>query len=159
LIKCGYSADNVLKAIGSDSRIGNKYLKWGYGFGGPCFPRDNRAFGHFAEKLEVEPLICFATDKSNEAHLKNQLSFEIMNNKEKVKIFDYITYKPESTLLVESQQLKFALMLADNGFDVTIRERKNVIEELRQFFEKNGYATKIKLLEKQPTMSGKELVG
>ena len=36
-------SNDVLSAIGSDSRIGNKYLSKGLGFGGPCFPRDNRA--------------------------------------------------------------------------------------------------------------------
>ena len=29
--------DNVLKSIGSDERIGKKYLKYGFGFGGPIF--------------------------------------------------------------------------------------------------------------------------
>ncbi len=32
----------ILEAIGSDSRIGNKYLRAGLSYGGPCFPRDNR---------------------------------------------------------------------------------------------------------------------
>ena len=45
--------DNVLTAIGTDSRIGNKYLKFGFGFGGPCFPRDNRAFAAYAKDLGV----------------------------------------------------------------------------------------------------------
>ena len=36
--------DSVLSAIGADSRVGSKYLKFGYGYGGPCLPRDNRAF-------------------------------------------------------------------------------------------------------------------
>ena len=33
----------VLNSIGSDSRIGTKYFKPGYSFGGPCFPRDTKA--------------------------------------------------------------------------------------------------------------------
>lgn len=146
LIKCGYSPNNVLKAIGSDSRIGDKYLRWGYGFGGPCFPRDNRAFGHFAEKMEVNPLICYATDKSNDEHLRNQLLFELENNKDKKKVFDYITYKPESTLLIESQQLKFAIMLAEYGFNVIIKERTSVIEEIKKTFTKEKL-NNIKLIE------------
>ena len=38
--------------------------------------------------------------------------------------FDYITYKPESTLLEESQQLEFAVGIARHGFKVTIKERQ-----------------------------------
>jgi len=39
----GGDVDTVTAAIGNDSRIGWKYLKAGVGWGGPCFPRDNRA--------------------------------------------------------------------------------------------------------------------
>ena len=35
----------ILDAIGSDSRIGKKYLRAGLSYGGPCFPRDNRLAG------------------------------------------------------------------------------------------------------------------
>ena len=42
---------DILNAIGGDRRIGSLCLKPGYGFGGPCFPRDNRAFGCYAETL------------------------------------------------------------------------------------------------------------
>ena len=40
----------VLDAIGSDSRIGNKYLRAGLSFGGPCFPRDNRLLAFTARQ-------------------------------------------------------------------------------------------------------------
>lgn len=39
----GADVDEVTRAIGMDSRIGEKYLRAGAPFGGPCFPRDNRA--------------------------------------------------------------------------------------------------------------------
>lgn len=42
--KLGANVDTVLNAIGDDKRIGRGYLKAGGSFGGPCFPRDNRAF-------------------------------------------------------------------------------------------------------------------
>ena len=38
LSKLDGEIDTVLNAIGSDSRIGKKYLNFGFGFGGPCFP-------------------------------------------------------------------------------------------------------------------------
>src|SRR5580704_14058342 len=45
----GADADVVSAAIGLDTRIGRKYLKGAFGYGGPCFPRDNKAFARFAE--------------------------------------------------------------------------------------------------------------
>ena len=44
----------VLRAIGTDSRIGAKYLMPGFGFGGPCFPRDNKALAVCADLVRNE---------------------------------------------------------------------------------------------------------
>lgn len=131
VINSGGRPDVVLGAIGSDSRIGNKYLRYGYGYGGPCFPRDNRALAIYASDIDMPAKISQATDQSNELHLDNQVKDFIKNHsREEEVVFDYVTYKPESTLLVESQQLKFALKLAENGYNVIVKERKEVIDEI-----------------------------
>jgi UDPglucose 6-dehydrogenase len=56
----------ILRAIGKDRRIGADYLKPGLGFGGPCFPRDNRLFQYIARTVGVEATLAQATDKINE---------------------------------------------------------------------------------------------
>lgn len=61
----GANVDNVSKILGADSRIGPKYLKAGTAYGGPCFPRDNRALIRTAENLGVDVPIPKATDKVN----------------------------------------------------------------------------------------------
>ena len=121
----------VLKAIGEDSRIGPKYLGYGYGYGGPCFPRDNRAFALCAKDKGVNALISIASDKTNEDHLNFQIEeFEKNNNRDDKITFDCVTYKPQSTMIVESQQLAFAVGLAKKGFKVKIKERKKVIKSI-----------------------------
>lgn len=57
--------DVVTGALGMDTRIGRKYLKGALGYGGPCFPRDNVAFGALARHHGVAPLIPDATDRIN----------------------------------------------------------------------------------------------
>lgn len=47
----GADVDVITDAIGTDSRVGKKYLKGGISYGGPCFPRDNRALAVLAEEL------------------------------------------------------------------------------------------------------------
>ena len=44
----------ILEAIGSDSRIGQKYLRAGLSYGGPCFPRDNRLLAYTARQAGLE---------------------------------------------------------------------------------------------------------
>lgn len=124
----------VLEAVGSDTRIGTKYLKPGFGFGGPCFPRDNRALYKCAEEVGIEAVISKSTDIMNEKHLNYQIENFIKVNPDKNKEveIDYVTYKKESTLLEESQQLKFALKLKELGYQVKILDqREEVIKQLK----------------------------
>ena len=132
-LAAGGNPHKVLKAIGEDSRIGNKYLGYGFGYGGPCFPRDNRALAAFAGDIGVAAAISLASDSSNKDHLKFQVNrfFEKTSKKEEI-TFKYVTYKPESTLLTESQQLAYAVAIATEGYTVKIVERKEVLEELRE---------------------------
>ena len=92
-IKSNCNPANILQSIGSDSRIGSKYLNYGYGFGGPCFPRDNVALGKYAKKIGNYYDISKATDYSNLKHLKFQADQILKNNKNKKIKFKYVTYK------------------------------------------------------------------
>ena len=56
----------ILGALGDDRRIGKEYLKPGLGFGGPCFPRDNRLFQYVAKRAGVEAPLAEATDRVND---------------------------------------------------------------------------------------------
>lgn len=128
--------DLVLSAVGSDSRINNKYLKYGFGFGGPCFPRDNRALSKCAEEVGINAVISKSTDLMNELHLNYQLeNFKNKNSdKSSTVILDYVTYKRESISLEESQQLKFYIGLKEMGYNVEILDdRPEVINELKKY--------------------------
>jgi UDPglucose 6-dehydrogenase len=134
----GLDPDKVLNAIGSDSRIGKKCLKYGFGFGGPCFPRDNRAFGMFCEENGVYPHISYATDKSNSSHLIYQLKDFIKQNpnKDKKITVESVTYKPKTNILEESQKLKFVEELQRTGYsDITIKDDEKVIGELEKKYK------------------------
>ena len=136
-LRAGGVPTKVLSAIGSDSRIGKKYLKYGYGYGGPCFPRDNRALAIYANTKDIEAVISKASDASNKLHLKYQLENFSGENPIGTKVrLGSVTYKPESTLLVESQQLLFAVELANQGYDITICERQEIINKVSEQYGK-----------------------
>ncbi len=50
----GADVEEVSRGIGSDERIGPKFLKAGIGYGGSCFPKDVAAFRYVAEQLGVD---------------------------------------------------------------------------------------------------------
>jgi UDP-glucose 6-dehydrogenase len=133
--KSGGNPDTVLSAIGDDTRIGDKYIKYGYGYGGPCFPRDNRVLALYAGDLGIDALISKASDNSNTSHLQFQIKqFSESNDRDKPVNLGRVTYKPASTMLVESQQLAFAVGIANEGFKVNIEERASVIENLKETY-------------------------
>ncbi len=134
-IKSGVDPDKILNAIGSDSRIGSKYFKYGFGYGGPCFGRDTRAFINYANKLNVKPSMIIAAEEINKKHLEFQVNNFIKNNsKEEVVIFDSITYKPGVTIIEESQQLLYAAEIAKNGYKVLIKEHIDVIKQVQKIY-------------------------
>ena len=114
-----YEVKTVLKAIGSDSRIGTKYLNYGFGFGGPCFPRDNRAFSAYASKAGVETPLGATTDKFNDEHTKFLKEYYVNKNKDnRAYVFHYLTYKDGVDILTESSPYDLALSLLDDGYEV-----------------------------------------
>jgi hypothetical protein len=70
----------------------------------------------------------------NEKHLEYQIEQFVKVNTDKKKIVEipFITYKAESTLIEESQQLKFALRLKELGYTVKILDkRKEVLNQIK----------------------------
>ena len=109
----------VLKAIGGDSRIGTKYLNYGYGFGGPCFPRDNRAFAAYASKAGVETPLGATTDKFNDEHTNFLYDYYKKKNKDNLPYcFKYLTYKEGVDILTESRPYDLAMSFINDGYDV-----------------------------------------
>ena len=59
---------DILRCVGDDQRVGPKCLRPGYGFGGPCFPRDNRALGNYMETMGIDTSLPRGTDAYNKFH-------------------------------------------------------------------------------------------
>jgi len=115
----GGDVDAVTHALGCDKRIGARYLKGGMGFGGSCFPRDNKAFHFMAAELGVEARIAAATDGMNQQTLSNAVRCiqKSVATGSTVGILG-LAYKPFSHVVEQSQALQLARMLAENGYRV-----------------------------------------
>src|SRR5579859_652379 len=67
----GADANVVTNALGLDTRIGPRYLKGAVSYGGPCFPRDNRALAALAAQVGASSGLAEATDLFNRAQIKS----------------------------------------------------------------------------------------
>lgn len=64
--KVGADVHHVRKGVGSDDRIGPKFLYAGPGYGGSCFPKDITALVHTAHEHGIELELASATERVNQ---------------------------------------------------------------------------------------------
>ena len=144
---CGDEITAVLRAVGTDSRIGKKYLGWGLGYGGPCLPRDNRAFAHFAKGVGLEYNLGYVTDGFNNEHARIVCDYwETMNRDRRAFYFEYITYKKGTDILTESQQYRLALDLLDRGHKVYIQNDRRVTPQVSEYLD-NTYGDRVRFVD------------
>ncbi len=126
---------DILKGIGSDSRVGSKCILPGYGFGGPCFPRDNRALGVYARRVGVEPLISEATDKYNIFHA-DFMAKQLLNQNLDIYIISDVAYKPKCPvdIIEESQPIEVAKRIVRAGKKVIIKDRYAIVELVKRTY-------------------------
>lgn len=119
----GGDALTVARAVGLDSRINPKCLKPGPAFGGPCFPRDNRAFAWVARKLGVRARSAVATDESNRDHTSFLTGLVQRHARKALPIaFLGLSYKPRTGLLEESCVVRMAADLARHGYRISVHD-------------------------------------
>jgi UDPglucose 6-dehydrogenase len=63
--RVGADVHNVRHGVGSDDRIGGKFLYAGPGYGGSCFPKDVKALVHTAREFGLELELAASTDRVN----------------------------------------------------------------------------------------------
>jgi nucleotide sugar dehydrogenase len=64
--KVGADVEDVAKGMGMDSRIGEKFLQAGIGYGGSCFPKDTYALAHIADKSGYDFELLKSVIKTNQ---------------------------------------------------------------------------------------------
>jgi len=115
----GGDVDVVTDALGSDRRIGPRYLKGGIGYGGPCFPRDNVALSFIARALGTEAEIAETTDRVNRGLPERVVErLKTMVQRSGTVAVLGLAYKPHSHVIEESQGLYLAKALNQTGVRV-----------------------------------------
>jgi UDPglucose 6-dehydrogenase len=117
----GADVDVVTDALGLDTRIGRKYLRGAIAYGGPCFPRDNKAFATLGRDLGAQAPLAVATDSINVAQTDRlaRIVQSQLSDGGAVGILG-LAYKPDTSVIEESAGVALAQILIDAGYRVSV---------------------------------------
>jgi UDPglucose 6-dehydrogenase len=118
----GADINMVRKGIGSDSRIGNKFIYPGIGYGGSCFPKDVKALIHTAEDFKYELKVLKAVEAVNQEQ-KSVLFNKVMKHfngdiKGKTIAIWGLSFKPQTDDMREAPALVIIEKLLGAGAKV-----------------------------------------
>ncbi|EAW7389590.1 TPA: UDP-glucose/GDP-mannose dehydrogenase family protein [Campylobacter jejuni] len=82
--KAGADILEVAKGMGLDTRIGDRFLNPGPGYGGSCFPKDTLAMAFMGKQNDIDLTLINAAIKGNEER-KNHMSERILNSVKDIK--------------------------------------------------------------------------
>jgi UDPglucose 6-dehydrogenase len=129
----GADIESVGQALGSDSRIGNKFLKPGPGWGGSCFPKDTSALLHLSSKNGHSFKLLDAVISENLEHqlgIVQQIINLLNENGGNQAAVLGLTFKAGTDDLRDSPALFIVQQLLDSGFiinayDPTVTTKSN----------------------------------
>jgi len=115
----GADIHSVRLGVGTDSRIGKKFLYAGPGYGGSCFPKDVQALMALGREHQTPMRVAEAAHEANEAqaHFLAQLVEKALDGGVKGKKIALwgLAFKPETDDIRESPAIKLAKVLLDKG--------------------------------------------
>ena len=116
--KLGADINDVTKGMGFDSRIGNKFLNAGIGYGGSCFPKDTKALHHLSTLNGCELKTVKACIEANDKQ-KIILYHKLLNdlgdlNGKNIAVLG-LTFKPGTDDLREAPSIYNIELLLDAG--------------------------------------------
>lgn len=122
--RVGADVNMVRKGIGSDTRIGNKFLYPGCGYGGSCFPKDVKALIKTAEKNGYEMRVLKAVEEVNEA--QKSIVFSKLSKhyggalRDKTVALWGLAFKPETDDMREATSLVTIRLLQEAGCRIRV---------------------------------------
>ena len=151
--KVGADVNQVRKGIGSDSRIGYKFIYPGCGYGGSCFPKDVKALINISNSVDYYPNLISAVEKVN--FEQKQILFSKVKNQFGDNLNGYkfavwgLSFKPETDDMREAPSIPLIKSLIEAGAIVNAYDPK-ATQEAKFYlkgYDVNYYLNKYDALE------------
>ncbi len=140
----GAKVDVVRQGIGSDPRIGKKFLYPGCGYGGSCFPKDVKALIKIGAKSGHEMGVLKAVEEVNEEqkHILSKKVLKHYNGDVKGKKFALwgLSFKPQTDDMREAPSLVVIDDLVNAGAEIVAYDPIAIEESQRRIGDKIAYA-------------------
>ena len=147
--KVGANIEDVTKGMGYDSRIGNKFLNAGIGYGGSCFPKDTKALHWLSKELERElktVSACIEVNKRQKIILYEYLKELLIDLENKNIGVLGLTFKPGTDDLREAASIDNVELLLDSGANVKAYDpisTEKFKEKIKLFVDEDKVVKKI----------------
>ncbi|MDF1498211.1 MAG: UDP-glucose/GDP-mannose dehydrogenase family protein [Patescibacteria group bacterium] len=133
--KVGANVDEVSYAMGLDSRIGNKFLNAGIGYGGSCFPKDVKALHNIAscKHYNFKLLESVIRVNNNQRMLFVKKTEKLLGNLKKKKICVWgLSFKPNTDDTRESAAIDVIKLFQKKGATINAYDPKADYEKLKR---------------------------
>ena len=142
--KVGADINMVRRGIASDSRIGNRFIYAGLGYGGSCFPKDVKAIIKTASDYGYDLKVMKAVDEVNESQ-KESLFYKIYqyfgeNIKSRKIGFWGLSFKPNTDDMREAASLTLIDKILEYGAEITAYDPVAMDEARRRLGDSISYS-------------------
>ena len=149
----GANVEEVASALGTDSRIGPKFLKTSVGFGGSCFQKDILNLVYLCKHFNLKEVadyweqVIIMNDFQKKRFSKKIISklFNTVSSK-KITFFGW-AFKKNTNDTRESPAIYVADHLIDDGAEIHVYDpkvkKKQIINDMKYLWDLNGYSKKI----------------
>ncbi len=141
----GADVDNVRKGIGTDSRIGKRFLFPGIGYGGSCFPKDVQALGKTAKEygydFKILKSVMFVNDRQKTKLIPQLKAYFGGDIKGKTIALWGLAFKPHTDDIREAPALYNIKALKRAGAKVVVFDPEAISNVRKEIGKKVKYAT------------------
>ncbi|HXS38106.1 MAG TPA: nucleotide sugar dehydrogenase, partial [Flavipsychrobacter sp.] len=142
--KAGANVDWVRAGIGSDSRIGKRFLFPGVGYGGSCFPKDVKALGQTAREMDYDFQLVNTVMKVNHRQkeiLGRKIKEYFGSDLSKCTFAIWgLAFKPETDDIREAPALELISELVEAGANIRVFDPEAMENVKRIFGDKLHYS-------------------
>ena len=142
--KVGADIENIRLGIGSDTRIGKRFLFAGIGYGGSCFPKDVRALINSTDNVETPLEIVKAAQNVNDKQIVRffeRIKARFNGNLEGLKFAVWgLAFKPNTDDTREAPAFRLIEMLLDEKAEVTAYDPEAMENTKYRFADRISYS-------------------